>query len=136
MSDEPRRPSNSHQTQDPPSGRFDRERERPSRQSELELAAANLAGRIAQAEQRITSLEVAAREHTGDSRMTRDQLAGLHREFAVAVTKLDAIEASISRMEAQRSASGANARDITRTIISVVTALAAIISLVVALATR
>lgn len=50
--------------------------------------------------------------------------------------RLSDISSAIARIEAQREKGGDRARDITRTVISVVTALAAIISLVVALATR
>jgi hypothetical protein len=85
-----------------------------------------LGGRMSTIEMRVSALESGAREHNGDARATRDQLAGLHRDFAVIVTKLGGIEASIARIEAQREKGGDRARDTIRTVIGIVTLLVAL----------
>lgn len=123
---------------DHPSGRHDPGSlgRSPSRQTETDLAIVEVRGRLGRLDERVAALESAARSHDGDSRALERRLAELHKDFAVVSQRLSDISSAIARIEAQREKGGDRARDITRTVISVVTALAAIISLVVALATR
>lgn len=150
----PSRISGSHLVQgDSPSGRHDPAAlglgARSSRQTETDLALTALMGRVARLEEQMSELRA-------DNREQGARLTGLNTEFAVALSDLRAIkdsmttmekdiedsirrietkiESSLARLEAQRERTGDRTRDILRTGLQILTAIAAIVGLVVGLA--
>jgi hypothetical protein len=150
----PSRISGSHLVQgDSPSGRHDPATlgigARSSRQTETDLALTALMGRVARLEEQMSELRADNREQgarlTGlstefavalsDLRVIKDSMATMEKDIEDSIRRIETkIESSLARLEAQRERTGDRARDILRTGLQVLTAIAAIVGLVVGLA--
>ena len=138
---------------DPPSRRWDRDDVTPTPVDTVALAErtrgrlTSLEERVARADERMRAAvdEMARRLSTLEDRAAKNErraeetsasLGNLHRDSAVIAAKLDAVQQTLVRIEAQRDIGGQRARNTVQLVLMLLAILASIVVGVVSIVTR